>query len=93
MAQLARRTGLRLLGDFLHVGSSPTVRTKRAISSVVERVAYIDEVAGPSPALPTRRGSSVVEHATENRRVEGSIPARGTNCGCRITVIIHPCQG
>ena len=41
-------------------GSSPSVRTfLRAISSVEERVAYIDEVAGSSPALPTFEKKSI----------------------------------
>ncbi len=32
----------------------PWAQKFRAISSAEERVAYIDEVAGPNPALPTR---------------------------------------
>ena len=48
--------------------------------SWLARIAYIDEVGGSNPSVPTRcRGSSVVEQLTENQRVASSILARGTN--------------
>ena len=43
---------------------------------------------GPQAAV-----AQIVERISEKDEGAGARPARGTECGCRITVIILPCQG
>ena len=53
---------------------------KGRLAQLAEHLAYIEEVAGSSPAPSTRksRGSSVVEHFSEKEGVVSSILTRGT---------------
>ena len=37
--------------------------------------------------------AQVAERFSEKEEVAGAHPAHGTKCGCRIVVIILPCQG
>lgn len=54
MAEFGIRTGLRLLGVLLHVGSSPTVRTiKGRLAQLAERILDVYEAVGSSPTPPT----------------------------------------
>jgi hypothetical protein len=76
-------------------GSTPCPGARRGrIAQLGERLSYKQEVAGSTPALPTRTSlqadGSAAEHLSDTQRIAGSTPAPPIARGCSSAVERSP---